>query len=102
LTDSIRGWTVYLCRSSPGAADIAAIAWARGADVCWCGADCSCGKGDQQVSVYDDGIWDAEEVTPEVPETETRGGEAPDWDRARPGQPLPEKPPAPDHGGWLP
>lgn len=24
--------------------------------------------------------------------TETRGGEKPDWDRARPGQPLPELP----------
>jgi hypothetical protein len=28
---------------------------------------------------------------PPVPATETRGGENPDWARARPGEPLPEK-----------
>jgi hypothetical protein len=31
------------------------------------------------------------EQVPETPETETRGGERPDWEKARPGQPLPEK-----------
>lgn len=26
-----------------------------------------------------------------LPDTETRGGERPDWDRAKPGKPLPER-----------
>ena len=35
--------------------------------------------------------------TPETqPEQETRGGEDIDWDQAEPGQPLPEKIPAPE------
>jgi hypothetical protein len=28
----------------------------------------------------------------QVPVTETRGGQDPDWDNARPGEPLPQKP----------
>jgi hypothetical protein len=30
------------------------------------------------------------------PATETRGGENPDWENARPGEPLPEKAPEPE------
>lgn len=30
---------------------------------------------------------------PAAPAEESRGGERPDWDRARPGEPLPESPP---------
>lgn len=39
--------------------------------------------------------------TPEIPATETRGGENPDWARAKPGQALPEKEqvPAGEPGG---
>ena len=36
------------------------------------------------------------EQQPDIPAEETRGGENPDWDRTRPGEPLPEKIPEPD------
>jgi hypothetical protein len=38
----------------------------------------------------------AEEDQPAVPATEKRGGEKPDWLRARPGQELPEREDPPD------
>jgi hypothetical protein len=43
---------------------------------------------EQALSINDDGT----DLGPEDPAVESRGGEDPDWDNARPGQPLPEKP----------
>jgi hypothetical protein len=34
----------------------------------------------------------AAKTVPVPPATETRGGQAPDWDKTRPGEPLPQKP----------
>lgn len=37
------------------------------------------------MSIFDDPAVDS------IPAEETRGGEDPDWENARPGEPLPEK-----------
>jgi len=49
---------------------------------------------EETMSVYDDGSDIGK--APDGPVTETRGGENIDWARARPGEPLPEKPPEGD------
>ena len=88
MTTAAPAWTVHLCRSTDGAGDVAEISAARGAAVIWCGPDC-CGDEEKTMSVYDDGT---DLGKPAPPATETRGGEHPDWENARPGEPLPELP----------
>lgn len=85
-------WTVRLCRGSPGVGDLAEVLTARGARVLWCGAGCDCGTPgtEEGMSVFDDGT---DLAGSGVPAEEHRGGEHPDWDNARPGEPLPEFPP---------
>ena len=78
-------WTVTVCRSQPGARETADALRARGAQTVWCGPDCCSGEEDR-MSVFDDGSDLMEPVM------ETRGGEHPDWENARPGEPLPELP----------
>lgn len=103
MTTAAPAWTVHLCRSTPGAEDVAEISAARGAAVVWCGPDC-CGDEEDDMSVNDDGT-DLGEAPP-LPATETRGGKNIDWDNAHPGEPLPEKerppekPPGWDNEDW--
>ena len=81
------GWTVTLHRGTAGIGAVADYARARGAIVIWCGPGCCAEEDDVSVS-GDPGLDEA----PALPAAESRGGERPDWERARPGQPLPELP----------
>lgn len=79
------GWTVTLHRGTAGIGAVADYARVWGATVIWCGPGC-CAEEDD-VSVFDDPVLDTE-----LPAEEHRGGEAPDWENARPGAVLPGLP----------
>jgi hypothetical protein len=83
------GWTVELHRDAPGVEDTAELLTARGAAVRWCGPECACER-NPAMSVTDPGD-DLAPAPPAVPPAETRGGEDIEWDKAKPGEPLPEK-----------